>query len=389
MNNDDYSEILSEVRSYMREIGLDALDSEIVLSLEDFDMESSRSNRKFEPYQYLINYLNAFQKRINIGTEKQYEDMLARFQKNIKRDPDSPLDGIGLVLSQEETSLYKINDNENQFFDMKPNSQRSKMIMETVKELGKFLEQLQISLNQKPDDPGIDSDEGMISRADAIRDIKRILTKYVSNVVSTTYGALVPTALADGKFYEAFVLSKVIEKLHDEEGYTVKLVGGSIIKLRGKGGKLDRNYPYFELSKGGIVEAELWTDVYFLSLSYSKSGRPTPNKGDYHELDIVISEPGLSEGECIPHDKILLGVECKHTHYQKHFLREILGVRRELSLRKGRHSTHFTNWPSTHVPADPPSCLMVYCSDRNVREYESPEDFFGINFEHAPIDPTT
>jgi len=105
--------------------------------------------------------------------------------------------------------------------------------------------------------------------------------------------------------------------------------------------------------------------------------------GDYHELDILIVDAGSSGRP--RYDQIWLGVECKNTGYGKELLREILGVRRELSLLTDAKFTRFQNWPRMTVPANPPSCLMVYSSDEDVMDYAAPGLMFGIDFVHEPM----
>jgi hypothetical protein len=84
------------------------------------------------------------------------------------------------------------------------------------------------------------------------------------------------------------------------------------------------------------------------------------------------------------HDQVEIGVECKDTGDQKQLLRGILGVRRELSLLRDDIATGFVRWPRTVVPADPPSCLLVYSSDRKVLDYTEPGRVFGVDFHHLP-----
>ncbi len=130
--------------------------------------------------------------------------------------------------------------------------------------------------------------------------------------------------------------------------------------------------------------AELWTDVEFLTLSYSRLGSLSPTKGSYHELDIVIVEAG-SNGRP-PHSAVWLGIECKNTSYQKGLLKEILGVRRELSLVTSEPiKTKFSTWPRPYAPANPPSCLVVFATDTAVLEYSDPGEVFGIDFIHEPM----
>jgi hypothetical protein len=194
---------------------------------------------------------------------------------------------------------------------------------------------------------------------------------------------LVPATVSPGKLYEAHVLSRVVEHLVVDEGYSLTLVGGSKIQLKSSPGPINRNYPRIELRRSGACVAELWTDVEFLALSHCSQLAATPTKGCYHELDIIIVDPGLSGRPRF--ETIWLGVECKNTGYQKGLLKEILGVRRELSLLDPGQPTRFSTWPRSLVTARPASCLLVYSTDANVVDYSAPGIFFGIDFVYEPM----
>ena len=211
---------------------------------------------------------------------------------------------------------------------------------------------------------------------------------------AVTSNGLVPATVSEGKLYEAYVLSLIVEHLTIDEGYSLTLVGGTRVQLKTSGGPINRDYPRIELQLGGANVAELWTDIEFLSLSYctrwkqnrtprSLFVRPRVTKGDFHELDIVVVEAG-TQGRP-QYDALWLGVECKNTGYEKGLLREILGVRRELSLLQEPQATKFGKWPRTRIPADPPSCLLVYSTDARVQDYAAPGEMFGIDFFYEPI----
>lgn len=214
--------------------------------------------------------------------------------------------------------------------------------------------------------------------------IEALLKRFASASSQAAYSSLIPQSLTSGKLYEAHVLSLVIEALSVREGYDVILRNSTLLRLKSAPGPINRSYAYFELWKNSALHAEIWTDVEFLSLSCQLRGNiNSPGKGDYHELDIIITEPGLSGRPS--HAHIWLGVECKNTGYTKNLLKEILGIRRELSFLKDSRSTRFANWPRSSVPADPPSCLMVYSTDQAVSGYSGSSQVFGIDFVHEPI----
>jgi hypothetical protein len=197
--------------------------------------------------------------------------------------------------------------------------------------------------------------------------------------------SLVPKSLTAGKLYEAYILGVVCRDLTKREGLRLRLVNGKKIALKSSRGPINTSYPHIRIFRGAFHIANLWTDVEFTSLSYGISGRvKPPDHGQYHELDIVMTPPSAS-GRPETED-IWLAIECKNTGYGKNLLREILGVRRELSyFHDTPHPTNFNTWPRSEVPAVPPSCLLVYSTDSRVSVYSSPGTVFGIDFMHEPL----
>lgn len=222
-----------------------------------------------------------------------------------------------------------------------------------------------------------------MTRSEIQQQLRAIFREHLGTSSAVTQ-SLVPDSVTDGKLYEAHVLGRIVERLALVEGYQLTLVGGTKIQLKSAPGPINRNYPRIELRNSGVAVAELWTDVEFLSLSYaSRGGAGDITNGDYHELDLLIVEPNIVGRPRF--DQVWLGVECKNTGYQKGLLKEILGVRRELSLLTSPSTTRFSIWPRSTVPAKPPSCLMVYSTDSKVSNYEAPGRVFGIDFVHEPI----
>ena len=206
-----------------------------------------------------------------------------------------------------------------------------------------------------------------------------------ANLGSPRAYSLVPHSFTSGKLYEAYVLASIIRDLVTKEGITVTLINSKYLTLKSSPGPINRKYPHFSLQRHHNKVAELWTDVEFTTLSYSRrqaSQRP-PQPGEYHELDILVTDAGASERP--RHDQVWLGIECKNTKYTKKLLREILGIRRELSLLSKPANTRFSHWPRTQVAANPPSCLMVYSTDSDVHKYSKPGDLYGIDFVHSPL----
>lgn len=221
-----------------------------------------------------------------------------------------------------------------------------------------------------------------MNREQARTELRKIFKDHLG-ISSKTTQQLVPLKISDGKLYEAYVLGLLVERLVVDEKYSLRLVGGSKIKLKSAPGPINRSYPHIELWREGSCRAELWTDVEFLSLSYQIRGSGSLTMGDYHELDILIVDVGIS-GRPGP-GEIWLGVECKNTGYEKGLLKEILGIRRELSLLQEPLPTKFMSWPRIAVPANPGSCLLVYSTDPKVNNYAAPGDVFGIDFVYAAV----
>jgi hypothetical protein len=216
--------------------------------------------------------------------------------------------------------------------------------------------------------------------------LKAKITKALRKGISANKSALadlIPESLTAGKAYEAYVLGLVCERLHLDEGFSLRLVGGTKIALKSSPGPINTSYPHIKVFKEHKHIANIWTDVEFTALSATKSGKHPLSLGDYHEMDIAVVLP-TAEARPTP-DQVLLLVECKNTGYQKTLLREILGIRRELSFLSHPSSSFFSKWPRSTVPADPPSCITVFSTDPAVLNYCGPGTTFGIDFFHEPL----
>lgn len=218
------------------------------------------------------------------------------------------------------------------------------------------------------------------------KQLKSRITRALKNVLvgrRRHIEALIPESMASGKLYEAYALSRLCGYLSRYEGCTLTLIGGTKIVLKSSPGPINRAYPHIRVERDGVQLGEIWTDIEFTSLSFWAKGGAVPTLGDFHELDIALVVPTPAPRP-LP-NQVLLGAECKHTGYQKSLLREVLGIRRELSLVTEQQPTAFTSWPAKTVPAQPASCLLVFSSDPSVNNYSSPGGFFGITFLFEPI----
>ena len=173
---------------------------------------------------------------------------------------------------------------------------------------------------------------------------------------------LLPIKDSHGKLYEAYILAHVCGELKNKEGVSLKLSKGSKISFKQKGGPINRKYPYIEVIKSLKTIGEIHLDVEFMTLSSMNAVSPN-ERGYYHELDIAMFKPNLPNLARPKHDEVYLAIECKNTAMKKSYLREVLGLRRELSfLQTFTYSTIFQNWPKDELGVNPASCIFLYFS---------------------------
>jgi hypothetical protein len=214
-------------------------------------------------------------------------------------------------------------------------------------------------------------------------------SKEIENIFST-YKSLQPTdkqllaALKDGKLYELYVLSRVVENLANR-GFVLTFKGSSL-KFKASPGYIKKTDSHFEISAPipGTSPLYLFVDIEFETLG-SNHVSVTDNSLR-HEIDIVVVNvdsgyPGFNN--------IFLGVECKAVaNFAKPILKEVLGVRRELSLLQGQKQSLLSTFggkPSETVPADPPSeYWLAYIDPAGDSYMESPRAF-GVEFKHMPV----
>lgn len=167
------------------------------------------------------------------------------------------------------------------------------------------------------------------------------------------------------------------------------LAGGSGVALRASGGAIDRtSHAYIEVQDGsGRAIAELWSNVEFWALSHVKGRHPNPRgwpRGAAHELDLVLLTPGVS-GRPEPAD-ILIGVEAKHRPYGKGLLKELLGVRREMTYVGLPQQNPWVWWGApSGLPARPPSGMIAWCPYPSILDYDQAADFYGILMDQLPL----
>jgi hypothetical protein len=213
------------------------------------------------------------------------------------------------------------------------------------------------------------------------RQITDVFQRYAA-VSRPTASSILSIKDLHGKLYEIHVLATICKRLAIDDGLQLKICGSSTLRLKLKGGPINRTYAYFEVRQGSAFFGELFTDIYFDTISHERRGFTGPKiRGDYHEIDIGLFRPRSTGNP--GYKQILLAVECKNTSIKKSIIREILGFRREMTFIQDHFiPTSFTKWPTDTVRSDPGSVHMLYCSDRRVSNFTQSCKQFDIIVEH-------
>lgn len=193
-----------------------------------------------------------------------------------------------------------------------------------------------------------------------------------------------------GTLYELWALTAIVRCLGRFEGLQITLVGGNQIQFRLKPGPVNRQRSYFEVRNGNALTAELMTNVEFLTISYRERlnrGAPpgNPAYSDYHELDLALLEPNIPHQARAWSHQVILGAECKDRAMSKEFVRNMLGLRRELSMYGGvpaLQNPRLTYFPRQRYSNDPASALLLYCNDPAIRNYRSIGNIFDIDMRY-------
>ncbi len=214
-----------------------------------------------------------------------------------------------------------------------------------------------------------------MDRANALAEIQNIFG---------TYKSLTANELAwlqgqwDGKVYELYCLSKVIEELVNTYGFSASFVG-SDIQFKLSPGRIRPFDPHFQFSYGG-QDYCLYTDIEFQTLGASNGGNSDLSR--YHEIDLILVESHVSG---MPdHDDIILGVECKSTaNFDKSIIKEVLGIRREMCLINPDFSKLSAAVGQRKlINASPASEYWLAFVDHNGMNYSSSPSVFSIDFKH-------
>lgn len=217
-----------------------------------------------------------------------------------------------------------------------------------------------------------------MNRQAAVSNIQSIFSKY--KTIGTRDIQLLQ-AMTDGKLYELFVLSHVLEDLR-KRGFALSFVG-TTLKFKASPGQIKTVDPHFELKSPNGQNLWLFVDIEFETLGSSQPPGGNDHSGR-HEIDIVV----VSVSRGYPqHDEIALGVECKAVaNFGKSIVKEVLGVRRELSLLSSSPQqstlTVYGGAPPENVRANPASEYWLAYTDPEGNNYRASPAAFSITFKN-------
>jgi len=217
----------------------------------------------------------------------------------------------------------------------------------------------------------------MTGSSAALKRAKRIL-KSVGTRTAATH------AKTTGKVYELICLADVVAELK-AYGFSVAFsAGAGKLAFKAAPGPVNFSYPHFDVSHPRSGTLHMWTDIEFLTLSDNRIG--VHDLSRYHELDIALIAP-VQDGDRPTIRQIILAVECKaRSSGFKETAKQVLGVRRELSLLADDQPSALSRVGGPHrmLPADPSSEFRLYHSDGRILQYTDGPQVFGIEVRYVP-----
>ena len=216
-----------------------------------------------------------------------------------------------------------------------------------------------------------------MNKAQAQREIQSILGAF-HNFTSKDKVHL--RSLSQGKLYELYVLADLLRHLRSR-GFHLRHVGSNI-HFKQAPGKLNTNDPHFVVQSPHGPQALLFVDIEFQTLGID--GVTRKDLSSLHELDLVLARD-TTDCSNPSYDQILLAVECKsNAVLRKSFVREALGLRRELSYLANPTISRLSQLANVQVrvPADPASEFWLAFTDPQGAKYRQSPAAFGIELRH-------
>ncbi len=208
--------------------------------------------------------------------------------------------------------------------------------------------------------------------------VASILRRYVRNQ-NSLFKAI---GNDQGKIYELFVLSVLVLCLR-QAGCNIAATT-SVIRFKGKPGFIQKKDTAFQVyDRSGKLVGIIHLNIQYHTLGASGSGLH-PDLSFFHEFDISIARP---KARAKPnYDDLMLGIECKSVgKMSKSFVREVLGLRREMSFYTPHSSTQSSlsaelgglwNMP---VSSSPASEIYLAVSDvRRGKNYTASPTLFSV-----------
>lgn len=216
------------------------------------------------------------------------------------------------------------------------------------------------------------------NKAKAKSEIRKYFKKHGVSAKSTT------TSATDGKIYELYCLVEVLRWLKSRYRAHIGFQGATV-DFKASPGFDDRNRSYFVVSANGN-SLELHTDIEVNTLGSKRPGTIIDNSS-HHEIDLVLIPPTVLDGTSPAHDELVLGVECKaHANLGKGVVRQVLGIRRELSYLTDDQDALidlvFGCNPCQQLPAHPASHYWLAFIDHSALKYAGSPGAFGIEFKN-------
>lgn len=218
-----------------------------------------------------------------------------------------------------------------------------------------------------------------MDRSAAIAEIQRLFGLYRS---ARPGDQATLQALTDGKLYELYVLSEVVDTLA-QRGFSLAFPFTSL-NFKSSPGKIKLSDPHFEVrvsAGASSPDYRIFVDIEFDTLGHATVGASDNSRR--HEIDIVVT---TATSGFPTHSEIALAVECKAVaKFKKGLLKEALGVRREMSLMAPAQQSALSQHggvAQVNVPASPPSEFWLAFIDPKGTNYAASPTAFGIELRH-------
>ena len=215
-----------------------------------------------------------------------------------------------------------------------------------------------------------------MNKGQAIAEIESIFRRY--RTLTPSDGNILD-ALDQGKLYELYVLSELLDNLQ-QRGFRMQLTARTL-RFKGAPGRVRTADPHFCVTSPNGNLLWLFVDIEFNTLGKWLSG--TTDRSRRHALDIVLIDAIRDYPE---HNNILLAVECKAVaRFHKGIVKEALGIRRELSYLSPPIDSALTTVGGSRaelVCANPASEFWLAYLHSDGDCYAESPSAFSIDFRH-------